>query len=186
VVEITYDSKGSGAESADLGAPNSPIGRSQLQRLVLFGHLAVFWLLWSGYLVPTLLFYGLISCGVALAAAMRVGIADREALPFRMEIRSVRYVAWLLWEIVKSNIAVAKIILDPRLPTRPRIIRTPSSQRSDAGRVVFANSITLTPGTITLAVREHEIIVHALNDEFADDLQSGDMDRRVRELENLS
>ncbi len=158
----------------------------QLQRLVLFGHLAVFWLLWSGHLEPTLLFYGLLSCAIVLAAAVRVGIADRESLPFRMEICSVRYVAWLLVEIVKSNIAVAKIILDPRLPTRPRIIRTRSSQRSDVGRVVFANSITLTPGTITLAVREDEIIVHALNGAFADDLQSGEMDRRVCDLENLS
>lgn len=157
-----------------------------MQPLVLFGHLAVFWLLWSGYFTPTLLFYGLISCGIALAAAMRAGLVDREALPFQMMFRSFGYFVWLLIEIVKSNIAVARIILDPKLPTDPRIIRTKSSQLSDVGRVTLANSITLTPGTITLAVDEDEVIVHALNEAFADDLQTGEMDRRVCDMENLS
>ena len=93
------------------------------------------------------------------------------------------YLPWLLWEIVKSNIDVAKIILNPKLPMRPHIIRVASSQKSDVGMATFANSITLTPGTITLAIREGEIIVHALADEFADGLQNGEMDRRVTAFE---
>ncbi len=157
-----------------------------MQPLVLFGHLAIFWLLWSGYLTPSLLFYGLISCGLCLAAAMRTGMVDRESLAYQMMPRSFGYFAWLMLEIVKSNIAVAKIILDPKLPVRPRIIKTPASQVSDVGRVTFANSITLTPGTITLAVRNEHVVVHALNDDFADDLQTGVMDQRVCRMENLT
>lgn len=157
-----------------------------LQALVLFGHLAFFWLLWSGFFTPTLLFYGVISCALCVAAAWRLGIMDRESLPFQMLLRSLRYHPWLMLEIVKSNIAVAKIILDPKLPTHPRIIRARSTQVSDVGRVTFANSITLTPGTITLAVREDDVIVHALNDAFAEDVLTGEMDRRVTHLENLS
>jgi len=156
-----------------------------LQAVVLFAHLAVFWLLWSGYLEPTILLYGVISCAVALAGALRVGLVDREALPYHMIAHSLRYHPWLLAEIVKSNIAVAKIVLDPRLRMRPHIVRTEASQKSDVGRVIFANSITLTPGTITLAVREREVVVHCLADAFADDLQTGEMNRRVCRMENL-
>jgi multicomponent Na+:H+ antiporter subunit E len=114
---------------------------------------------------------------------VRTGIVDRESLPFHMIFRSWVYLPWLLLEIVKSNIDVAKIILSRDLPMRPHIIRTPTSQRTDVGRVIFANSITLTPGTITLAIRGDEIVVHALADEFAEGLETGEMDRRVCAME---
>ncbi len=154
-----------------------------MQALVLFVHLAVFWLLWSGYFKPDLLAYGAISCVVVLAAALRAGVVDRESLPFHMMFRSFVYLPWLLLEIVKSNIDVAKIIMHPKLPMRPHILRTRASQKSDVGKVILANSITLTPGTITLAVRQGEMVVHALADEFADELQTGEMDRRVCQME---
>ncbi|MCP4037585.1 MAG: Na+/H+ antiporter subunit E [bacterium] len=157
-----------------------------MQAVVLFAHLAIFWLLWSGHLEATFLMYGAISCAIVLAAALRAGLVDRESLPYHMFLRSFGYWPWLLVEIVKSNIAVAKIILDPKLPMRPHIVRTEASQKSDTGLVIFANSITLTPGTITLAVREGEMVVHCLTDEFAEDLQSGEMNRRVSHMENLS
>jgi multicomponent Na+:H+ antiporter subunit E len=154
-----------------------------MQALVLFIHLAVFWLLWSGKYQADMLAYGAISCALVVAACMRTGLLDRESLPFHMIFRSWVYLPWLLFEIVKSNIDVAKIILNPKLPMRPHILRTPTSQRTDVGRVTFANSITLTPGTITLAVREGEIVVHALADRFAERLDTGEMDRRVCAME---
>lgn len=154
-----------------------------MQALVLFVHLAAFWLLWSGYLKPDLLAYGAISCALVVAACARTGLLDRESLPIHMIFRSWLYLPWLLLEIVKSNFDVAKIILSPKLPMRPQILRTVASQRTDVGRVIFANSITLTPGTITLGVLEGAMVVHALADEFADGLETGEMDRRVCEME---
>jgi multicomponent Na+:H+ antiporter subunit E len=155
----------------------------RVQALILFVHLAVFWLLWSGHLDRTLLTYGLISCVIVVAAGLRAKVVDRESLPVHMMFRSWLYLPWLLVEIVKSNIGVAKIILDPALPMRPHILRTESSQTTDVGRVIFANSITLTPGTITLAIREGEVVVHALADPFADELQTGEMNKRVCRME---
>ncbi|MFT5443070.1 MAG: multicomponent Na+:H+ antiporter subunit E [Myxococcota bacterium] len=154
-----------------------------MQALILFLHLAAFWWLWSGFFDPTLLFYGFLSCAFVVAAAARAKVLDRESLPFQMIFRSMTYLPWLLFEIVKSNIAVAKIVLHPNLPMRPHVMRTESSQKTDVGKVIFANSITLTPGTITLAVRDREIVVHALADAFAEDLLGGEMDRRVCKME---
>ena len=154
-----------------------------MQAVILFLHLAVVWMLWSGYFEFALLSYGAISCGLVVFATSRARILDRESLPFHMMIRSWAYLPWLLLEIVKSNVAVAKIVLDPKLPMRPHIIRVGYRQKTDVGRVIYANSITLTPGTITLAVRQDEIVVHALSDHFADDLQTGEMDRRVAVME---
>ena len=83
----------------------------------------------------------------------------------------------------KSNIDVAKRILNPRLPIAPRIVRVNGTQKTDLCRVIFANSITLTPGTVSLDLDEEDIVVHALTEEAADDVQSGDMDSRVTALE---
>jgi multicomponent Na+:H+ antiporter subunit E len=154
-----------------------------MQALVLFLHLAVFWLLWSGYLRVDLLAYGAISCAFVVVASVRAGVVDRESLPFHMIFRSWAYLPWLLLEIVKSNMDVAKIILKPKLEIRPQIFRTRASQHSDVGRVIFANSITLTPGTITLGVHEGEMVVHALADKFKEGLETGEMDRRVCVME---
>jgi multicomponent Na+:H+ antiporter subunit E len=154
-----------------------------MQALILFVYLSVFWLLLSGHFERDMLTYGAISCALVLAASLRARLVDDERLPVQMVFRSWRYLPWLLTEIVKSNIDVAKIILDPALPMRPHIVRTQASQRTDVGKVIFANSITLTPGTITLAVRRGEMVVHALDDPFADGLETGEMNQRVCRLE---
>jgi multicomponent Na+:H+ antiporter subunit E len=94
-----------------------------------------------------------------------------------------RYWPWLVWEIVKSAWQVSRIIVHPRLPISPTLQRIKSSQRTDVGRTVFANSITLTPGTIAVEVGSDEILVHALTREGAQELAGGQMDRRVSEFE---
>ena len=77
----------------------------------------------------------------------------------------------------------AKSGLNPKLPISPCLIRLRASQSTDLGQVIYANSITLTPGTITLDVRDDIILVHNLTDEMADDLLTNEMDRRVTQLE---
>ena len=102
---------------------------------------------------------------------------------YRLGFRPLRYAPWLLWEVIKSNLNVARIIVDPRLPLSPRLIKVSTSQDTDLAQVIYANSITLTPGTITRDIRDHTIIVHALTEESAAILKTGEMDRRVAELE---
>ena len=111
-----------------------------------------------------------------------MGIDDSEGAPL-LGLRPLGYAGWLAVEIVKSNIDVASRILNPGLPIQPQVIRVRSTQKTDLGRVIFANSITLTPGTVSMEIRGDEIIVHALSTDAADFDASGEMNRRVTALE---
>lgn len=142
-----------------------------------------FWLLLSGYFTPMLLGFGVISCGLVFLFAHRMGVGDREALPWGQLRAIASYWPWLIVEIVKSNIDVIKRILDPALPINPTIIRYQTSHHTDMGRVIYANSVTLTPGTITLRLEGDEVEVHVLARELAVDLAGSEMDRRTRALE---
>ena len=153
--------------------------RGSILFLALFG----VWLLLSGHYTTALMTYGALSClGVVLLVA-HLGILDDEALPAHLGIRPLLYGPWLLKEIVVSNLAAAKVILSPSLPIHPRILRVDASQKTDVGRVTYANSITLTPGTVTLDARGGKLLVHALTTDSAEGLLSGEMDRRVAKLE---
>ena len=112
-----------------------------------------------------------------------MGVIDAEGQPLGLIPGLLRYAPWLAKEIVRACIDVAWRITRPSLPIQPTIIRVPANQQTVPGRVSFANSITLTPGTISLDVLEKEIEVHALTAESATNLESGEMGKRVEHLE---
>ncbi len=145
--------------------------------------LAVVWLLLSGHFEPLILTLGLASCVVVVAITRRMDLIDHEGHPIHLTRRVVGYWLWLGWEIVKANIDVARRVLVPRMVITPTMVRLASSQKSDLGLVIYANSITLTPGTISVVVGPGEILVHALSREAAQELEGGDMDRRVSQVE---
>jgi multicomponent Na+:H+ antiporter subunit E len=148
--------------------------------LVLFG----VWLLLSGFFEPLLLGLGLVSCLAVVLIAYRMDVIDHEGQPIHLGWRIFVYWLWLAVEIVKANLDVARRILDPRLPIHPVLIRTKASQTTELGHVIYANSITLTPGTVSVQVIEGEILVHAIAEEPAEGLETGDMDRRVSAVES--
>ena len=154
-------------------------------RLKLALVLACVWVLLSGILSPLLLGFGLASSLAVAWLAARADRRDGEPIPFALRIgRLARYLLWLAWEIVKSNVDVSRRILSPGLPIAPAVRWLPASQRSELGRVVYANSITLTPGTLSIDLRDGWVEVHALNEESLDALaQNLDMDDRVSRLE---
>jgi multicomponent Na+:H+ antiporter subunit E len=144
------------------------------------------WLLLSGYFdVPLLLIFGALSCALVVFTAWRTEAIDPEELPLRLRlnVHIITYWPWLLWQIVLANWDVAKRVVDPRLPISPTLITLKPTQRSDLGRFIYANSITLTPGTVTTELSGDTLEVHALTREAADSLVEGDMDRRVTRLE---
>ncbi len=145
--------------------------------------LALTWLLWSWRLDVQLLGFGLLSCALVLWLSLRMRVVDPESEPYHLGYRPLLYVPWLLWQIARANLHVARVILTPGLPIRPRLMRVRTSQQSDLGRAIYANSITLTPGTVSLDVRGGTILVHALTDQSAAGLRTGEMDRRVTWLE---
>ncbi|HRD76037.1 MAG TPA: Na+/H+ antiporter subunit E [Hyphomicrobiaceae bacterium] len=149
----------------------------------LFIALLLFWLALSGYFKPFLVGAGVASSLVCIWVARRMGAADGEGHPHHLFGRALTYFPWLVWEIVKSCWAVTKVILHPRLPISPTMTRVAASQRSSVGLVTYANSITLTPGTITTAVDGNILTVHALVRDGAIDLEGGGMDARVTRFE---
>lgn len=98
-------------------------------------------------------------------------------------IRLITYVPWITAEVVKSNIDVAKRIWQKDMPISPTIATVPASQKTALGLVIHANSITMTPGTLSIDVEHGEIEVHALAEETLAPLLQGDFDRRVAKLE---
>jgi multicomponent Na+:H+ antiporter subunit E len=97
------------------------------------------------------------------------------------------YVPWLMKEIFKSNLDVAWRAVKPGpVDVDPKIFDTPTTQETDLGRVIYANSITLTPGTVSIWVHGRAITVHAIAEEAADALGGGEMDRRVTRLEGIA
>ena len=150
--------------------------------------LACVWVLLSGILSPLLLGFGLASSLAVAWLAARADRRDGEPVPFALRlVRLARYLLWLAWEIVKANVDVSRRILSPSLPIAPAVRWLPASQHSELGRVIYADSITLTPGTLSIDLTDEWVEVHALNEESLDALARGlDMDDRVSRLEPAS
>jgi multicomponent Na+:H+ antiporter subunit E len=150
----------------------------------LSASLFALWLLLSGHYDPLILVLGAMSCVFVAWIAYRMDVADREGHPIHLTWRVLLYWPWLFWEIVKANVEVARLILSPKLPISPTVIKVKASQPDDLGRVTYANSITLTPGTVSIDVRDATIEVHAITHEMAEALETGEMDRRVTQIED--
>jgi multicomponent Na+:H+ antiporter subunit E len=147
--------------------------------------LYVFWLLLSGHYSAFLLGAGaLAAAGIAYAGRL-FGYADREGHPIELILAGLRYWPWLVIEIAKSALSVSRIILSPSLPIDPRVVKIKAGPRTAVGMATYANSITLTPGTITVEADRHHhwVTVHALTQDGISGLAGGDMDRRVTTFE---
>jgi multicomponent Na+:H+ antiporter subunit E len=111
--------------------------------------------------------------------AHRMDLADREGHPVHLSWRALIYWPWLIKEIVMANIEVAKAITRTSMDIEPTVIRLKASQTSELGRVIYANSITLTPGTVTIGLEGEDLTVHALTRRSKESLETGEMDRKV-------
>jgi multicomponent Na+:H+ antiporter subunit E len=145
--------------------------------------LYVFWILMSGYFTAFLLSAGFGSALAVAWLAQRMYALDHESHPSHLSLAAAAYWPWLIKEIWKSGIAVSRIILSPRLPISPTLVRFKPGQDSTVGLVTHANSITLTPGTITVQAARDEFLVHGLTRESAQGAVDSEMDRRVRRFE---
>ncbi len=159
-----------------------------LRAIGLGGLLLGFWLLLSGHYTPLLIGLGIGSTALVVYIALRMDVVDEEGVPLHVGGRFWMYVPWLMKEIAVSNVEVARIILDPKLPISPVMVRFHASQQTDLGRAIYANSITLTPGTITTGVEGTEFEVHSLThmDVAHRELEEDEMDRRCRWVERGS
>jgi multicomponent Na+:H+ antiporter subunit E len=154
-----------------------------LQALALVASLFAFWLLLSGIYTPFLLAAGLGAAIAVAALARRMEVLDPEGHPIHLSLAALTYWPWLVKQIVKSGWQVSLIILHPQLPISPTFVRFRPSQKSTVALATHANSITLTPGTITVDADENEFLVHALTQEGAAAVVDSEMDRRVSRLD---
>ena len=153
--------------------------------LVLAALLAALWLLLSGYWYkPLLLGLGAVSVLASVLLVMRLGLLEQPSTwqDFAV-LRLLRYTAWLTVEIGRADWAVTKVILSASPDLRQRLFAVPCGQGTDLGRTLFANSITITPGTVTVETQGDRLIVHALTDEAADLDALAAMGARVAALE---
>lgn len=148
--------------------------------------LMVFWFVLSGHYTTWLISLGVLSVLGCVFLARRMQIIDAEGHPVQLAIAAFTYIPWLIWEIVKSAWSVARIILSPRLPISPTVVSLEATQQSSVGVTVYANSITLTPGTISIQADGNALCVHALTGDGAVDLKGGEMDARVTRFEGLA
>ncbi len=145
--------------------------------------LFVFWMLLSGQFDAFHLTLGAVCCTIVaylfhdlMFANVRVG--DMRVVAARF----IAYIPWLIQQIVLANIHVAYVVLSPRMPIDPQIVTFKTKLETDISCVTLANSITLTPGTITMDIRDGVFYVHALDQKVADDLNAGDMEDRVAHM----
>ena len=159
-----------------------------MQRQITLGaSLFALWLLLSGHFEPLLLTLGGLSTVlvVVIAERMRRARAREEAsLSPRFVLRFVAYLPWLVKEIFVANMAVARAVLSPSLPISPIVVHFRGAQRTDLARFIYANSITLTPGTVTVDVVGQDLTVHALTRAAVDGHEEGLMVQRIARLES--
>jgi len=149
----------------------------------LFLTLVAFWLLNSGHNTALILFLGLFSIALVIFISHRMDVVDHESQPLDLSLNIFGYYFWLTKKVIQSNITVVKHIWLGKESISPTLKKIKVSQKTDMGKVIYANSITLTPGTVVIDIKDDEIIVHALLFNDFETLNTGEMNRRVSLLE---
>ena len=152
--------------------------------LMLSLTLAVFWLANSGHYTVLISSLGAISILLVVYIAHRMDVVDHEAQPLHLTHKMPAYYAWLIKEIFLANLLVVKHIWLGNKSISPGFATITASQKTEIGKVIYANSITLTPGTVTVDLKDDKFLVHALVQESIEELEAGVMDKRVTQLEN--
>jgi len=153
-----------------------------MRQLITLCFLAAAWLLWSGIYTPLLLAFGAFSCALVVYLAHRMNFFHADVFSLHLAPRLPAYWLWLLRELVTSNLQVARIVLSPRIQVSPVLVNIHAKSLSPVGLAILGNSITLTPGTLTLDANDGQLQVHCLTQANADELAAGEMQRRVARL----
>lgn len=140
--------------------------------------IVVFWMGNSGHYTPLMLGFAALSAGLTLVLSARLKVIDREGAPYVRLAGFVAYYPWLFWEIVKSNVVVIKACLRADLDINPALVKVKTTCKTDLAKVTFANSITLTPGTVTVEIEGDKLLVHGLYEANTVPEAFEEMDRR--------
>ncbi len=144
----------------------------RLGMLLTFCIMAVFWILLSGVFDAFHLISGIVCCAIVSLLSHDLLVKGKSEKILLKSLRLLIYIPWELWQIVLANIDVAYRVLHPKMPIDPLIIEFETTLRGEFSLVTLANSITLTPGTITILVKPEKgkFLVHAIAKEPAEAL----------------
>ncbi|MDD3863877.1 MAG: Na+/H+ antiporter subunit E [Eubacteriales bacterium] len=146
------------------------------------------WLIFNGRVTPEIFVFGLLFASLLLGFACRYMdySIEKERRVLSLSLQVVLYVGALIAEIWKANLATIPYIFDKIRKPAPRIIRFRTALRTETARAVLANSITLTPGTITVSLDKEVFTVHCLDASLAKDIEASRLVRRLRRMEEVS
>ena len=153
--------------------------------IAAFG-LMLLWLSLSGYFNFLQVSFGLVSTFFVVWLTFHLNLLTTDGARSQILRGYPLYLLWLTWEIIVSNILLAKIILAPKMVLHRQIVHTKANQSSDFAKAIYANSITLTPGTLTVDLNSEGFVVHSMAKTFTDDIRSDKMNDRVAKLEKWS
>jgi len=176
----------------DVLKPSEPTGGHRYRRLaymaIQFAVLLAFWFVLSGHYQVKYIVMGALSAGLVTFLTndllyVQVHRSQKEDASARFALLCLwhwlAYVPWLLFSIIKANIQVAYLISHPRLPIEPALLQFQTHLRKSIAQVTLANSITLTPGTVTVDLQEGKYLVHALAPQAAQSLLEGRVQNKV-------
>lgn len=158
-------------------------GNEVVRTIRLYGLLFGVWLLLSGFFTPFFLGLAAVCCALVMIIVARMDRVDGDPLSWSLNVRFLVYIPWLARQILSANIDVMRLVLRRDMAIDPQLEWVPAGQKSDLGTAIYANSITLTPGTISTSVETGRILVHALTRQGIAELRAGAMDARVRDME---
>lgn len=141
--------------------------------------LSAFWLVLSGYLKPLLLSFGVASVALVVLLVYRMNANDSEKQKLALNLSFFQYIIWLSGQIVLSSIQVTKLVWGKTTDLSPATGKLPLDKIPKRSRVLYANSITLTPGTLSSDLDDDYVTVHALNEDSIKELRHGDMTEKV-------
>lgn len=158
--------------------------RTALYRVIVFAMLMVTWVVFSGLLDLFHLSLGVISCGIVAWLSSDLLFQNRWrplGRRFREMFRLFAYLGWLLWQIVLANLHLLRLAFSSRDALQPQIVRYESKLDTDFEKFLLANSITLTPGTVTMKIMGGTFYIHAISDLSVDGLD-GEMEKRIAHI----
>ncbi len=144
--------------------------------------LSTFWLLLSGYIQPLLLFFGAVSVAIVLLVLRRMDEVDQQRQQLGTGLRLIRYLPWLIGQIISSSVHVTKLIWGSPEKVSPSLAKIKAENVPPDTRTLYANSITLTPGTLSVDLVDDEVTVHALQKSSIEELEQGAMEKKITDL----
>lgn len=150
-----------------------------MNRVILLAILGLAWAVWSGMAMPLLIGLGVASCVLVVLLSRRMDLLAEGEFALHLGLRILPFWGWMLGQMIRSSFQVARIVLDPRLPISPTRIELDTGDVGPVSRVILGNSITLTPGTLTIDMDGRLLHVHCLTRDNGDELLRGEMARRV-------